>query len=305
MTSGIRVVQKGTSVDQAADFQVEFDSRWPLLEIYDEINVDVYMDTPTAFNNYKVISKNPLGYAVIYDWIPDESMPRFYTVPSMGEDYAPRVFVTDKNIIATAETDFPPSPGTYPTTPIRVKGVIRIYKNNILGNQFVSETLQPTATSGPADKTQGFKSLRPGQAPNAMGDSEYSEFGVNTNAKSLGIHIQTVQRIGAGIDFSSGPPSSAFVLSVEHKSGYKPLYWAFEITHWGMQENFPGAGFIWDGTYVDVASPDPVVHGQISLDRFISRAYADTVTISLDGVQAVLLGDYAVMVFHDPLQVAI
>lgn len=303
MTSGIRVVQKGTTVDNAADFQVEFDSRWPLLEIYDEINVDVSM-MPTAFQNFQVVSPHTLGFPPIYEWIPDETIPRFYTIASMSADYSGRILVTDKNIMATVEETFTATPGTYGAGPVRMKGVIRIYRNSPF-NQFVSETLQPVAASAPADKTQGFKALRPGQRGNAMGDTEGSEFGVNTNFKSLGIHVVNHTQVGANIDFSASPPSSAFVLSIAHKSGYKPLYWSFELTFWGKTQNFPGAGSTWDGTYVDSVSFDPIIHGQVSLERYQSRAYADTVTISLDGVQSVLLGDFVTFIFHDPLQVAI
>jgi hypothetical protein len=294
MGNGIRIVEKGTTVDKAADYQVVLDSRWPLLQIQDEINIDVTLPIPTVFREWMLVQPQLLGYAPIYEFIPDPTVPTVYTVPSMSDDYQVRMIVTDKNVFAYAESYFGPGYGTNPTTALRVKGVLRIYTNN-LRNQFKSDALNAAAQRPSPNKDLGLKAMMVNANGHAINDSDFSEFSVDTDTKALAVH----QVAGVSITV----PTAAGTV-IEHDLGYLPTYWAFTTHFWGKHLHLDGSGN-WDGTWDDDASgTDPIILGQYSWEPFDAVAYADTINITLYGAQTSLLGEYAFIIFHDPVLVA-
>ena len=123
---------------------------------------------------------------------------------------------------------------------------------------------QPTG-SGTAKSPYGLKVLRDG---GDIDSRDYSKFSLHTKAKSLTIHQSGIVSASEGSNFTA---------TIRHFLDYLPSYMIFRIG---------GDGFGING-HLSAGVP--------------ARPFGDKTTLSFVGVQSVLIGNFAYIVFKDPL----
>lgn len=280
MTSGIQIAQQGVPIDDAADYQLVLDSRWPLLEIYIEKEIDVTLPVPpnspdtSAFAMYYTyeLLTHDLGFPPAWEFYVDPDVPlsdpvTFDSVIIRVTNK--RVFV-ERLVFLDGSTGAPSSPSD---TTFHVKGKVLIYKNNIL-NEYQSTAFTPEGRGIQERNRYGVKVLTEETAATAMSDDDYRNFALNTEAKAMGIHK-------TGLTVANAATSN--IATIQHGLGYLPTFMIYQY----------------------IADPDyGVLSGGIEEPR-LEGVRADTratnTTLTFRGVQAALVGTYAYLIFKDPI----
>ena len=275
MTSGIRISQAGISVDKATDYQKTIDERWPTLEhqFMGIINIEnLSTDSPDVLNNaggtiaHVPIYKHSLGYLPAF---------RFKQISYSG-------FSTTSLITASLFADETyiwlivlKSPGAIS---INLRGWLAVVDRDCTKEyQAAIDIVTSTQRSQPS--RYGLKILND-RTSRGMGETNKSAYTMNTNAKSMIIQQH-------GIRNASATTSPADSVVVDHRLGYPPTYYmARRYTHTGSTN--PSLG----KTVME------------SIDSVIGLAESNSITLTVQGAQSILSGDYMFIVLKDPVDVA-
>ena len=273
--AGIRISQAGIPVDKAADYQKTIDERWPVLEhqFMGILNIEnISTDSEGVLNNaggtiaHIPIYKHGLGYLPAF---------RFKQISYSGFDtFSPisQSLFADETYIWLIVFK---SPGAIR---VNLKGWLAVVDRDCT-KEFQADIDIVTSTQKSQPSQYGLKILNEniGQGIEEKNKGGYS---VNTNAKSMLIQQHGVRNVSA----SSVP---AYNVVVDHRLGYPPTYYmARRYTHTGSAN--PSLG----KTVIE------------AIDNVIGLAKSNSITLTVAGAQAVLLGDYMFIVLKDPVDVA-
>lgn len=272
MTNGIIVTEQGTSVQKSADFQRVLDSRTPLLEIHEVVDLNTSITIP-AFTGTKFFRKvydHNLGYIPAFEWFAAD-------LRNLGTDYAFWRIGLDETSVYVVDDG---SGGI--TLPL--VGKLVIYSRD-LTTSFASSTTAATPSS--SSKTEyGMKNVEEGKR---IDSNEYSDFTIHTETKALSIHMSGTIK---------SDETNEYTPQVVHKLGYMPTYLLYDINDKDSYfANTTGKNRI---AYIVGPQYKAFLNGY----TLPMRVYANINKITFYGVQAVYVGILGYIIFKDPLVVA-
>lgn len=254
MPSGIRITQEGVNVRRAADYQEVLDDRWPFLE-FEFVGEVRAVDTVTNQHKFVPLYTHTLGFVPAFLILIKSATP---SDTSLTRIYA----VEDKIGVEVNSIGF--------TTNLDLTVWIAVLKRNIT-TTYVSPSKQivPAPYVGP--QKHGVKVVARG---GDIRSSRKIEFSLNTNAKSLAVHMHGVAAVnGSGL------------LVLTHDVGYPPTYFIAQYAN--------NSGALYTST--------PVMNG---LNTLPTKAVSTTITTTIRGGQSTLAGNFAYLILKDPVDVA-
>lgn len=270
--NGIIVTQQGVAVKGAADYQKTIDTRWTFLDILDEREVEIsHADSGSShYWTEKIIDHN-LGYVPAFTirvLSKDTGTldPVFFNPNIVGDTKS----VWIRNLYVSGD----------PTTPIKVKYFIRVFKNNI-AKEYSAPVSIIVPGNQPSRTTNGVKVLK--NAGASMRSNNVDDFSIDTQAKALAVQMTGIR---------TADPNNSFAVTINHKLGYPPTVLAAKLTH-------PSE---WVSVFanplpVDLTLPLSAVSG--------ARQTADSQNVIMRGAQSALRGDYCILITKEPAELAI
>lgn len=206
---GIIATEAGTDVDHAPDYRRTIDSRWPVLEILYEQAVSQDVSVAAGATMSIVLYNHKLGYAPAYAYMDAQGFDPTHTgYPTPDLVGFTTYFITaDTANIYVSVTNLSIS-----TVSFTARGFLRLFSYDP-SKDFTADTF----SSSDAAHSSALYGIAALTKPGSISDTEYSEFSINTKAKSLTIHKSGIA------DASSG----SFV--IEHNLGYQPSYLIFTV----------------------------------------------------------------------------
>jgi hypothetical protein len=190
--AGLKITQKGTDVEQAADYQTVLDSRWPLVEF-----IDYKIDATLPVGGSLLAFTHNLGYPPGWEFYPQTGFDDFGF-----SGYA------DKTGIYASNTG----------TNQHLKGRLRLYLRDFRTNYKADTiTISPALDSG-EDQT-GLKIVDNNENSVTMRSPDYDSYSLNTNAKAMSIHMSGTQAVDAITTFAN----------INHDLGYLPTFIAWQL----------------------------------------------------------------------------
>jgi hypothetical protein len=280
VSTGLKITQRGTSVERAADYQTVLDSRWPLLESFMEKQIDITI-TPLAVSGYHTVKlfDHDLGQLPGFDFYQDTSVVDAAWASSAG-DYT--LTITKNSVYAESLWV-----GGDATAPYRLKGFIRLYMTNF-STLFKADTITISPEQHTDGAGTGLKILDENKAGANLRRPEYDNFSLNTNAKAMSIHMMD----------NVLPDAVTTFVTVNHDLGYLPTFMAWQTYKINYNSNS-------DGTYTDDgALYQSSLKGQDAIADLVAFSFANSITLSFRGVQSALTNRVAFVILKDPLVVA-
>ena len=237
MATGLKITQRGTDLERAADYQTVLDSRWPLIEF-----IDVIVDKVVTTGSNMLVYTHNLGFAPGWEFMPEGSL----GVADLA--------YTDKTAFYTNETG----------ADQHVKGRLRLYLTNFAVS-YKADTITISPENDSHEQQTGLKILDETSSGATMRTPEYDAYTLNTGAKAMSIHMSGNQVVDTTTNFAD----------LTHGLGYLPTFMAWQT----------------DSTV-----------SRVSL--VFASTFANTVTLSFRGVQALLTGNIAYIILKDPLVAA-
>jgi len=289
MSNGLEVSAQGVPLRNAADYQKVLDTRWEVLEIENEINLDLTANISQNgwVGNVVTLATHSLGHPAAFEFFPEDTSTHvlrgFGTRAGFTYTYPPAGF-TEDFLLQSDDT------GVYLTLPkfsgdaaysVAVKGLLRIYKNDITTT--FKAPVEDVSTIPATNTKIGARIAKIGHRVN---DSASVDYKLNTDARMIGVQSRGLQQVGT---------VEAGKLTINHDAGYRPTYYtAYYDDH--ATPNVSG------GVY-----PDPF-YGKKTLYpmvQFFTFAFADSHTITLRGVQSALAGTFAYLILKDPVDLGL
>ncbi len=263
--SYLKITQRGTDIERAADYQTVLDSRWPLLEIWQEKQIDVTF-IPVAVNgtfDTQLLFSHDIGSLPGWEFYQDTSV----------VDAAYASALSDYGIVVTKDAVYAENFWVTgdPTVRYRLKGMLRLYLTDFT-NTYKADTLTIAPEPTKHGDGSGLKIVEQNTVGASMRKSDYINFSLNTDAKAMSIHMMG----------SQAPDGTTHYVDLTHGLGYLPTFMAWQISL-GVSPTLSTKQII---TAVDVAS------------------FANTTTLSLRGVQSTLTNTVAYLILKDPLVIA-
>lgn len=262
--TGIVIAQQGADVSRAPDYQKVLDSKFPLLEISDEVDISVNFNTGTNGYMFKVIHEHNLGFIPAFEWFDKRADAEL--TPSY------EICADTKYVYVRTLEFFTDQAGT-------AVGRLIIFNHNL------QATITPTPSSSESQSQSksryGLKNL--GDGTNIASKS-YRDFSINTEAKAMAIH-----QAGVVKGISSVEPT------IQHNLGYMPTYMVFDlqdkdsITPSTTAKNIAAVPIGFQYGFVTNGSAPPLA------------TYADKNNIRFTGVQSVYIGQLAYIILKDPV----
>jgi hypothetical protein len=283
MAEGLKITQRGTDISRAADYQTVLDSRWPLLEIILEKQIDVTL-TPSGVDGYQVVKLLDHN---------NNSLPgfEFYQDTSVV-DPAYATALNGYSLVYTKNSVYISSlyvgASSHTLQPYRLKGFLRLYRTDF-NKQFKSDTITISPEKDTDDKVTGLKILDENKAGANMRRPDYDNYSLNTNAKAMSMHMMD----------NVLPDATTHFATVTHGLGYLPTFMAWQSYRINYNTNS-------DGTYTDDgATFQSPLKGQDAISELVAFSFANTATLSFRGVQSPLANRVAYVILKDPLVVAV
>lgn len=273
MTKGIRISQAGIPVDKAADYQKTMDERWPILE-HSFMGIVELQNYSTAsegvLNNaagtiaHVPIFKHGLGYLPAFR-LKQISFSGFDTFNSPLSD----VVFADENYIWLQVFK---SAG-----PININ--VKVWLA-VVDRDCTKEFQAPIDIVTSIQKAQpsqyGLKVLNQ-NGSQGMNEKNKSAYTMNTNAKSMQIQQHGIRTAG----------SPDYQLVIDHRLGYPPTFYA--------AKRYQQTG---------AANPSLGKTTIAAIDNVIGLGRSNSITLTIKGGQAALVGDYMFIVLKDPVDTA-
>lgn len=282
MAEGLKITQRGTDVQRAADYQTVLDSRWPLLEILLEKQIDITL-TPTGIDGYHVVK--------LFDHN-NNSLPGFeFYQDSSVVDPAYNIALNAYSLVFTknsvyASSLFVAASGDT-TQPYRLKGFLRLYKTNF-NTPFKADTITISPEQNTSEVETGLKIIDESASSANMRKPDFNNYVLNTKAKAMSLHMMDTVLPDAATSF----------VNITHSLGYLPTFMAWQSYRINYTSNS-------DGTYTDDGAVfQSPLKGQDSIGLLAALSFANTTTLSFRGVQSILVNRVAFVILKDPLVIA-
>lgn len=192
MASGLKITQKGTDIERAADYQTVLDSRWPLIEY-----IDFQVDTIVSAGGSLVVFNHNFGYPPGWEFYPQTGF----------SDLGTSGYIDKTSLYATISG-----------ADQHVKGRIRLYLTDFRAN-FKADTITISPANDIHEDNIGLKILDETENSVTMRSPDYNSYSLNTNAKALSIHMSGTQAVN----------SATFFADVNHDLGYLPTFMAWQL----------------------------------------------------------------------------
>ena len=264
MTNGIIFTQEGIPIKQSSDYQRVLDTRWKTMEIAFEKYVDIsYENWVTGRNNIEVFIHG-FNYLPAFEFFQDKDTLEGNTTVLAGQH------VSDY-IIGTVDKIFVPifKLAGDPSTALRVKGFLRIYRVDITGDYKAPST--SSRSTLPIKSKYGVKIIDSDDGYKDFDSREVYKYLQNSKEKTLGIHQHGVLTAESG------------TVTIDHGLGYSPSFEFVSITN---TFSIPG---------IDCIQP---------FNSYSGRVSSSTYQLKFSGGQSALFGKYAYLVFKDPVELA-
>lgn len=280
MATGLKITQRGTDLERAADYQTVLDSRWPIFEVLLEKQIDVTF-TPTGVEGYDVRK--------LFDH-DNNSVPAFeFYQDASVVDPAYNLSLNTYSLVYTKSSVYASSLFILgdTTQPYRLKGLLRLYRTNF-NTPFKSDTITISPQLNTDGTDTGLKILDENKSGSNMRRPEYDNYTLNTDAKAMSIHMTD----------NLLPDATTHFVTVTHGLGYLPTFMAWQTFRINYTTNA-------DGTYTDDGAVfQSSLKGQDSIGLLTAFSFANTATLSFRGVQSPLANRVAFVILKDPLVIA-
>lgn len=267
MTNGLLFTQEGVSIPYSADYQRVVDTRWKTMDVAFEQDIDISFGSWTAATRYNIeVFAHNLHYLPAFEFFQDRDTSEGNTTILSGSHVIDFMFGTKDKIIVSISRF-----GGDPSTALRIKGFLRIYRVDITSEYKVSEA--PSTGAPAVDSSYGVKFIDTENGFNDLNAKEIYKYLQNSKEKVIGIH----QHGTASIDIGS--------IVINHGIGYPPSY---EFTRVNGPSNY----------YVpaeESISPFNINQGRVTTFPF---------KLTFSGSQSPLAGKYAYILFKDPAEIA-
>jgi hypothetical protein len=190
MATGLKITQRGTDLERAADYQTVLDSRWPLVEYR-----DYFVDRVVPSGGSMAVYEHKLGYAPGWEFMVDTG----FDDASLG--------YTDKTTFYTSATGVSQ----------HIKGRLRLYLTDLAVN-YKADTLTISPELDQGEEPIGIKIIDETEASANMRKPDFNYYTLNTNAKAMSIHMSGAQPVDGGTNFAN----------VTHGLGYLPTFMAWQ-----------------------------------------------------------------------------
>lgn len=267
--AGIRVTQAGIPVRGAADYQKNMDERWPTLNFMfvGDIKKTVSISDANAIRN----SNGFTTAAAIPIFEHNLGFAPAFIV-KFKQDYpswdAPVIIADEKYIYVQLMSYLASTAVVDLFLAVSSRNCLETYKNTDI-------SLPPNVTSKPTP--YGLRVLRKG----SMRSKEKDDYSLNTNAKSMVLHSHGVKAVNA---------ASSYELKIIHDLGYPPTYYIAKVEY-----------------YDDPSFLVPIYYKQLTtpLNNYIySVGRSNASTLTIQGVQATIEGNFMYIIFKDPVDTA-
>jgi len=186
--NGLKIVQRGIDVSQAADYQTVLDSRWPLVQYIDHL-IDITLPSSSTM----IVYTHNLGYAPGWEFYPD------------GGDVSSGY--TDQTNFYTTDTGLSQ----------HIQGRLRLYLHDF-HVPYKSDSITISPDTETHNQDTGMKIVDTNEGSGSMRSSDYNDFSLNTNAKALSLHMVGNQAINSTTGFAD----------IVHSLGYLPTFMAWQ-----------------------------------------------------------------------------
>lgn len=271
---GVQISQQGVPLERAADYQKVLDSNWKFLDILEEIPIDFTTPAFSGSNGYRQFKlyEHGLGFLAAYEFIPSSLSGGNTSVSPRGKfDIMDDLASDDKAIYYV-----PFYLSSDPSTPVRVKGMLRVYTINMM-EEYTAPSYSLASTTPTEVARYGAKFIDFNRGNARIDDASVYPFTLNTRAKQISIH-----KCGSQSVLND-------VLTIDHKVGYPPTYLLARINDDATWSNNPfGVGVKTTGTLLSTGI----------------RSKATNNDIVFRGQQNVLAGTFGYIILKDPAEIA-
>jgi|ERR1035437_4801109 hypothetical protein len=272
---GAAISTQGIPVDQASDDQKVLDTRWKTLNIFTEftysntviLNINNPGGSLASNTNYFTIFAHNLGYLPAFDYVINS-----FTVSDNSQ-----AGINQFNVYAGANNIYlVPTINTVLNANIilTINMTVRVYTLSIT-TEFQGSSVQGQAISNSKQSEYGVDFIKPGLAsPNIINDT-IDEYSFSTKLRPLNI-------------LQHGTTFSKVVIHIPYNYPKYPFYLFCEYSPSGQTYNHK------------CTIPEPIV-GDLGFQG--GRGIITSTMVSISGLQSGLQGNYAYILFKDPINI--
>lgn len=271
---GAEFSQQGIDIGRASDDQKVLDTRWPTLDIAFEPTYNATVTMPiTSFESHFIVTvfEHNLGFIPAFDYQVDI----FNVSPVNGGD----LIFTNQNMWADKNNIYfnPLIETSDSSKSVTMSIRLRIYHVDIT-TFYQAPVVNPSPTDTNFDSTYGARFIGPNFAGQDMGTAPPEEFSFSSTLRPLTILQNGIQSTSSGI------------LIIPYSYSNPPLYEVAVYRPNGLSKV----------TFDTVTQAGPLV-GALTFSGGKSTATVNTLNIR--GAQSSLAGQFAYILFKDPLNI--